>query len=163
MILFAYASNMKVDEFVKSVPSAKKITNAKLTGYSFAFNKTADDGSSKANIIASLEADAAVWGVLIDINDDEKDNFFNPDEVTNELELIPVNCMDQTGEIYKAEAFTAKPHAINDFTLPYDWYQAKLIKLAKEQGLPDEYVTSLSLLPSKTDPDEKRRTRKMAK
>ena len=76
MILFAYASNMNVDEFAKTVPSAKKIAKAKLPGYSLVFNKTSEDGSSKVNIIASVESDACVWGVLIEYQDNEKGNFF---------------------------------------------------------------------------------------
>lgn len=163
MILFAYASNMNVDEFAKTVPSAKKIAIAKLPGYSFAFNKTSGDGSSKANILVSATPDAHVWGVLIEYQDNEKDNFFNPTGWSSDFELHNVNCIDENGEMYQAETFVALPHAINDFTLPYDWYQAKIIKLAKTQGLPDEYVTSLSQMPHKIDPDETRRARKMGK
>ena len=163
MILFAYASNMNVDEFAKTVPSAKKIAKAKLPGYSLVFNKTSEDGSSKVNIIASVEPDACVWGVLIEYQDNEKGNFFNPTGWSSDFELIPVNCVDEKGEVHKAEAFTAKPHAVNDFLLPYDWYQAKILKLIREQGFPKEYVTSISLMPHKVDPDERRRARKMGK
>lgn len=163
MILFAYASNMDVDEFSKTVPSAKKLAVAKLPGYSFAFNKTAGDGSSKANIVVSTEPDAHVWGVLIEYNDHEKGNFFNPTGWSSDFELPTVNCIDINGEMYQAEAFVALPHAINDFTLPYDWYQAKIIKLARKEGLPEDYITAISLMPHKVDPDEKRRARKMGK
>lgn len=163
MILFAYASNINVNEFVKTVPSAKKIAQAKLGGYGFVFNKIAEDGSAKANIIPSTETGACVWGVLIAYEENEKGNFFNPTGWSSDFELIPVNCVDATGELYKAEAFTAKPHAITNFILPYDWYQAKIIKLLREQAFPEEYITSISLMPHKIDPDEKRRTRKMGK
>lgn len=163
MILFAYASNMNVNEFAETVPSAKKIAKARLTGYSFIFNKTADDGSSKANIIASTETDACVWGVLIEYNGSEKENFFNPTGWSSDFELTPVNCVAENGELYKAEAFTAKPHAVNDFILPYDWYQAKIIKLLREQAFPEEYILTISLMPHKVDPDEKRRARRMGK
>jgi len=161
MILFAYASNMNVDEFTKTVPSAKKIGVAKLPGYTFLFNKTADDGSSKANIVISAEPDACVWGVLIEYQDNEKQNFFNPTGWSADFELTAVNCLDKTGELYQAEAFVAKPHALNDFLLPFDWYQAKILKSASGQGFPEEYITGISLMPHKIDPDEKRRARRI--
>jgi len=163
MILFAYAGNMNVDEFSKAVPSAKKIGIAKLPGYSFVFNTTARDESSKANVIRSFTHDAAVWGLLIEINDDERFNFFNPDPLTNDLKLEPVNCVAQDGSVYHAEAFTAKPHATNTHLLPYDWYHARIIKLSKEAGLPETYISQLLLMPFKIDTDEERRARRMKK
>ena len=98
---------------LKPSPSAKKIGVAKLPAYSFIFNTTASDESSKANVVKSFEPDAAVWGVLIGVDDNERFNFFNPDPATNDLKLEPVNCIARDGSIYHAEVFTAKPHAIN--------------------------------------------------
>ena len=66
MILFAYASNMNVKDFVTQVPSARKIGNGCLKEYEFVFNKTDSDLSAKANIVASQNIGAAVWGVLIE-------------------------------------------------------------------------------------------------
>lgn len=163
MILFAYAGNMNVDEFSKVVPSAKKIAIAKLPGYSFVFNTTASDESSKANVIKSFEHNAVVWGVLIQINDDERFNFFNPDPLTNDLKLEHVNCIAQDGNIHHAEMFTAKPHAVNTHLLPYDWYHARIIKLTREAELPETYISQLLLMPFKIDPDKERRARRIKK
>lgn len=160
MLLFAYASNMNVDDFRQKVPSAKKITNAKLSGYQFSFNLNAEDGSSKASLTPSDHPDAGAWGVLILLDDKELDNFLFQEDW---FELTEVTCADKSGEIYKAKAFVTLPHAINDFTLPYDWYQAKIVKIATEQGLPKEYISYLSQLPHKIDPDEERRAKKLAK
>lgn len=156
MILFAYAGNMEVEKFVKNVPSAKKLGNGKLPGYNFTFNLTALDDSSKANIVPSFEPDAKVWGVLIAISDDEKNNFFNPDPNTNDLTLEPVNVLDESDNIYPAFVFTAKPHAVNTHLLPYDWYQQKIIKIATDAGLPESYINQIALMQAKNDPDEQR-------
>lgn len=160
MILFAYASNMNVDEFAKTVPSAKKIINAKLAGYTFGFTLTANDGSSKASLTPSIEPGAETWGILIEFDDRAKDNFFFQDDW---FKLETVNCIGEDGEIYKAEAFVTLPHAVSDFLLPYDWYQAKIVKYARDQGLPEIYISHLAQMPHKVDPDEKRRERKMRK
>jgi hypothetical protein len=160
MLLFAYASNMNVDEFAKTVPSAKKITNAKLPGYKFGFCLAADDGSTKASLRPSTDLDAVAWGVLIEFNDDERGNFFFQEDW---FEFAFVNCIDESGEMYKAEAFVTQAHALNDSLLPYDWYQAKIVKIARDQGLPETYISILSQMPHKVDPDEARRIRKMKK
>ena len=160
MLLFAYASNMNVDEFAKTVPSAKKIANAKLPGYKFGFCLNADDGSTKASLRPSTDLNAETWGVLIALDDAEKKNFFFEDDW---FELQTVNCIDDNGEMHKACAFVTQPHAINNFLLPYDWYQARIVKTARNQHLPETYIAQLMQMPHKIDPDEKRRERQMGK
>ena len=161
MILFAYAANMNVDEFAKTVPSAKKISIGKLPGYNFVFNKTADDQSSKANIAKSDDANAVIWGVLITLDDNERGSFFNADAWSSDFKLETVTCFDINEQTYQAEVFIAQPHAVNNYLLPYDWYHKRIINLAKNAGLPDDYVTRLSLLPFKNDPDKARRQKRL--
>jgi hypothetical protein len=161
MILFAYAGNMDVAEFSKNVPSAKKIGIAKLPGYSFVFNKTADDESSKANVMKSFDADALVWGVLIELNDEQRSNFYAPDAWSSDLKLEQVICFDEQENIYHAEVFGAQPHAINTHLLPYDWYHQKIVKLAQREGLPESYIEQLKLMACKVDTDEIRRQRRL--
>jgi hypothetical protein len=160
MLLFAYAGNMDVRKFSEAVPSAKRMGIARLPGFSFTFNKTADDESSKANIIPSDDAGDAVWGVLIEFNEREKSKFYNPVTWSMDLKLETINCIADNGEIYQAEAFFAQPHAVNNHILPYDWYHKKIVQLAEDAGLPTEYINKISLMPCKIDPDEKRRARR---
>ena len=162
-LLFAYASNMNVEEFVKTVPSAKKVSIARLPGYTFTFSLTAKDQSSKANITSSAAPDAEVWGVLIRFDEHELGNFFNASTWSSDFNLIDVNCLDPQGDLHKAKAFSAKPHAVNDFLLPYDWYLAKIVKLARASGLPENYIAGIERVDTKPDPDEKRRARKAGK
>ena len=163
MILFAYAGNMNVEEFAKTVPSAKKIGVAKLPGYTFVFNNAGEDDSSKANVERSFDTAAVVWGLLIELEDDERGNFFNPQGWSKNLKLEPVLCFDNNNNTYHAEVFTAQPHAISAHLLPYDWYHQKIVKLARQLELPELYITELSLMPWKTDPDEERRQRRLKK
>ena len=163
MILFAYAGNMNINEFSKTVPSAKKIGVARLHGYNFAFNKTADDQSSKANIKPSTDPDDIVWGLLIQLDDNEKANFYNPDTWSSDLKLEPVKCIDLDEEIHHAETFVAQPHAVNTHLLPYDWYHKKIIRLAKFAQLPVQYINKLFLMSFKTDPDLNRRQSRLNK
>jgi hypothetical protein len=156
MLVFAFAGNMNVGELSKKVPSAKKIGPASLPGYDFVFNRTDGDQSSKANIIQSTDPDAMVWGVLIAIDDREKSIFYDLDPLSSGLKPEMVTCMDANDEIYQAEALVAQPHAVNTHLLPYDWYLEEIIQLAKNAGLPKEYITKISLMNFKVEPEGKK-------
>ncbi|MES2374993.1 MAG: gamma-glutamylcyclotransferase family protein [Bacteroidota bacterium] len=160
MILFAYAGNMNLEKFAKTVPSAKKIGIGKLPGYAFAFNSTGEDESAKANVMKSYEPDAIVWGTLIELDDEERGNFHDPLWNTT-LKLETVLCFDLDDNIYHAEVFVTQPHAISVHLLPYDWYHAKILKLAKDADLPAHYISQIAIMPYKVDPDEVRRQRRL--
>lgn len=149
MVLFAFAGNMDVEAFAKRFPSASKIGIGKLPGYNFIFNKTDDDQSSKANIIQSADPKDAVWGILIAVDDSERSKLHNTD-----FKLEHVNCFDEFGHIHPAEACVAQPHAVNTHLLPFDWYIENIIHLAKNAGLPEQYIEKLKLVPYKADPDK---------
>lgn len=159
MILFAYASNMNVDEIATSITSAKKIAIGYLPGYSFIFNRKAADLSAKANIIACEELDAKVWGVLIEVSEEDKQRFFVGHD---DIGLIPVTCYDANGKAYEAEVFITPPHAITNYELPYDWHKEKILTYARHQNLPEEYLHQIELMEAKPDPDQKRRQRRLA-
>ncbi|ASU35571.1 gamma-glutamylcyclotransferase family protein [Mucilaginibacter xinganensis] len=161
MVLFAFAAYMDVNEFAKTVPSAKKIGVARLPGYNFVFNKTADDQSSKANIAPSADPLAVVWGLLIELNDNERSNFYNGGAWQIDFKLEHVSCLDEDDKIHMAEAFVAQPHALNTHLLPFDWYHARLVQLATNAGLPKEYVKQMAQMPFKIDPDDERRQKKL--
>jgi hypothetical protein len=153
MILLAFADYMDFEGFKKKVPSAKKIGIARLPGYTFIFDRTDEDQSSKANIIQTINPNDVVWGVLIELDDAEKINFFNAG-TSSDFMLETVTCMDQNDKVYTAEAFVALPHAVNTHLLPYSWYIQKIVDLAKKANLPEGYVNKLAMVPSKSDPDE---------
>ena len=160
MILFAYAGNMNVEKFKKTVPSAHNIGIAKLPGYNFVFNSTGEDESAKANVVKSFEQDALVWGLLIELDDNERANFHDP-TWSSALKLEPALCFDMDDNIYHAEVLVTQPHAISTHLLPYDWYHAKILKLAKNADLPAVYISQIALMPYKVDPDEIRRQRRL--
>ena len=58
-------------------------------------------------------------GVLIELDDHEKANFYNPDTWSSGLKMELVTCFDEDEEIYQAEVFVAQPHAVNIHLLPY--------------------------------------------
>ncbi|MBW4890942.1 gamma-glutamylcyclotransferase [Mucilaginibacter sp. HMF5004] len=159
MILFAYASNMNMEEFRENIPLAQKLCNAYIPGYEFCFNKSGDDLSAKANIQPSTNAAAKVWGVLISIPEEQEEHFHENEE----LDLVQMKCMCSDGEMKEAAVLISKPHAINNYLLPYDWYKQKIVVFAKMGKLPEEYIKQLERMEAKIDPDTKRRERRLEK
>jgi hypothetical protein len=159
MVLFAYASNMNLEEFKEHIPSAHKLCNAYIPGYEFCFNKNGADLSAKANIQPSANPAAKAWGILI-VFDDEHARFFHENE---ELEFILTKCFCPDGKITEAHAFISKPHAVNNYLLPYDWYKYKIVELTKLQQLPEDYIKQLEGMEAKKDPNAKRAKRRMEK
>ncbi|WP_139113077.1 gamma-glutamylcyclotransferase family protein [Mucilaginibacter sp. PPCGB 2223] len=162
MILFAYASNMNVTDFTRSLPSARKLGNAYLPGHAFVFNKTAKDRSSKANVMPVDNPDVPVWGVLLEFNDEDA-RIFDKGDWHKHMELKPMQCVDVQGNLVTAHVFISLPHAVNEYLLPYDWYKEKLVTLAAMQNLPANYIAALKLMPAKPDPNVKRAERRMKK
>ena len=73
MLIFAYGSNMNINRLTQRVPSATKVSNVFLTGYKLMCNKVSrNDGSAKANIEKSDIATDIVWGILFEIDNNEK-------------------------------------------------------------------------------------------
>lgn len=73
MLIFAYGSNMNLNRLTQRVPSAVKFCNVFLPGYKLVCNKVSKkDGSAKANIIKTDNLAELVWGVLFNINSNEK-------------------------------------------------------------------------------------------
>ncbi|WP_448700120.1 gamma-glutamylcyclotransferase family protein [Mucilaginibacter sp. AW1-3] len=162
MILFAYASNMNVKDFKRSLPSAQKLGNAHLPGYAFAFNKTGKDRSSKANVVLADNPDVPVWGVLLEFSDQDA-RMFDKGDWHKHMELKPMQCVDEKGDFVTAHVFISLPHAVNEYLLPYEWYKEKLVTLAVMEKLPGNYVAALKLMPAKPDPNTKRAERRMKK
>jgi hypothetical protein len=162
MIQFAYASNMNVKGFSAHLPSVKKIGNAYLPGYELAFNLTADDLSAKANVIGVDNPEVAVWGILLEFNDNDAELLDSGGWPEN-LEPKQLPCIDEAGNLYTARVFVTKPHAVNDSLLPYDWYVEKIVTLAEINNLPEAYIAKLKLTDAKPDPDVKRKERRLKK
>jgi hypothetical protein len=158
MILFAYASNMHFEDFVTHVKSGKNLSVGYLPGYSFIFNRTAADLSAKANIMVCDEPNAKVWGILIEVSDEDKARFFHS---TDDITLVPVTCYGINEQPYDAETLITTPHATNNYLLPYDWYVELITTFARWRQLPDDYINSLVGMESKPDTNEKRRQRKL--
>ena len=161
MLIFAYGSNMLLPKLKLNVPSARKVTNAYLQEYRFAFNKTSRrDGSAKGNIMPTGNSEDAVWGVLFEIQDRDKHALDREEGLGYGYNEMIVSTTTLDNKIVHALAYIADSSAIEDNLLPFDWYRDMVITGAARNELPERYINKLKQFPCKADNDEIRRRRK---
>lgn len=159
MKIFAYGSNMNIGRLRKRVPSAIKVCNASLVGYSFAFNKKSKDGSLKGNIVQTNNADDKVWGVVFEIDEKEKEKLDDAEGLGKGYNETMIEALDTDGQLIKAQVYIADSSAIDDSLHPYDWYKLYVVSGAKENKLPEGYISKLESSQAIKDLDKERRKR----
>lgn len=162
MLIFAYGSNMNINRLRERVPSASKLTIAYLKGYNLFCNKISNDGSAKANITNSDNESDKVWGVLFVIDDNEKTNLDKVEGLGkgyNEMQLTFHDLKDQE---YQAQVYVADENYINNELKPYDWYYEYILSGARQNQLPEDYITAIQALKFEVDADEVRRNKHFA-
>lgn len=141
---FGYGSNMSSRRLKQRCSTATFLEICKIEGYKLVFNKKSQDESLKANIRYTGHAYDIVWGVIFEIEDNQKpalDRAEGKGFGYNES-LIVVS--DKQGNQHECSAFIAsETQYLEDNLLPYDWYMEHCITGAKEHGLPEEYVSIL--------------------
>ncbi|HNU47179.1 MAG TPA: gamma-glutamylcyclotransferase [Bacteroidia bacterium] len=157
MKIFAYGSNMNINRLKKRVPSATRVCNASLDGYSFAFNKKSNDGSVKGNIEQTNNTNDKVWGVVFAIDEKEKDTLDEAEGLGKGYYETVIEVLGKDGQLIKAQVYIADSDAIDNSLHPYDWYKEYVVSGAKENELPEDYRGKLENFQAKEDLDKKRR------
>lgn len=160
ILSFGYGSNMLLRKVQVNVPSAIKLSNAFLPGFRFAFNKKSKDGSGKGNLIETKNPDDKVWGIVIQIADDEKKALDKEEGLGkgyNEKNIIVTPDREQPIEVL---AYIADPTHVQDDLWPYDWYRDMVVLGAIENNISQRYISFLKQFPFTIDPDQRRRMEK---
>ena len=157
MKIFAYGSNMYSRRIVNRVKSAKFIAKGFVKQHKIAFHKISKDGSGKADCYFTGNNQDKIWGVVFEIDNNEKPILDKYEGLGNgyDEKTVSVACGDKT---YKAKAYTADSRYKDNNRKPYDWYLEYLIKGAEEFCLPLSYIENvLKKTETIIDPDIKRR------
>jgi len=156
MKIFAYGSNMNLNRLKNRVPSAVKISNGFIEGFSLKCSKASKDGSGKATVLNTGNKVNLVWGVLFEIDEKEKPQLDKAEALNYGYDerIIEVN---GGKEIHLAQIYFANDKSINEELKPYNWYKAFITEGAKENGLPNDYINKLESLNSEQDKNYERR------
>jgi cation transport regulator ChaC len=158
-ITFAYGSNMLTARIQERCPSAQPLGIAELPGFDLRWHKKSKDGSGKCDIVKAGEPDASLFGVLYQINRDEKRALDRAEGLGNGYAETEME-VHHGPDVVTARAYIATD---TDPTLkPYTWYRALVIAGAKEHALPADYIARLEAVPAVQDPEKEHHDKNMA-
>lgn len=137
----------------KRVPSAEPIGVASLEGYTLCFHKKSHDGSSKCNLVEF--ASKTTYGVLFQMKKNELPYLDRAEGLGFgyiRKELV-VSCKESP---IQAFLYLAQPEYIESKLLPYDWYVDFVLSGARQNQLPQSYISILEDTLFVADPDKER-------
>lgn len=159
MRYFAYGSNLLFSRLHARCPSIHRLGIARLAGHALSFTKPGGDQSGKCGIAAAGPGDY-VLGVLYAMS--VKDRLVL-DEIEGvghgyESKDIVVSAGHAPGQdAPPIHCFTYYP-TLTAFDLsPFDWYKEFVVRGARENGFPDDYLQRLLAVSEREDPDQSRR------
>ena len=111
-------------------------------------SKGSKDGSGKATISYTGNLNDIVWGIIYDINEDEKYRLDKAEALGygyNE-DMLDVN-IDE--DLVKCQTYIASDNYLDDSLLPHKWYKDYIVNGAKQFKLPKKYIKTLEKLETK--------------
>lgn len=160
MIYFSYGSNMSARRLGLRISEVEKIGIATLCGHDLRFHKVSKkDGTGKCDIFKTNDPNHFVMGVLYEINPSEKSKLdkyeglgygYDEKRINLEIDGKPIS------------AFTYYATNIDPSLIPLNWYKEHVIRGARENGLPEEYVLKILAVESIEDQDVERRAQELA-
>ncbi len=152
---------MSIKRLSDRVPSAKFVTVATLSEHKLKFHKISKkDGSAKCDASETGNTKDKIIGVVFDISESEKPDLDRKEGLNygyNE-KMVEVDSIE--GE--KMIATTYYATNIDSSLKPYHWYKEHVLRGAKENNLPKQYIETISKIKSVKDPDSKRHEQEMA-
>jgi hypothetical protein len=136
------------------VPSATPIGIGQVEGYALRWDKRSwRDGSGKCDAEFTGKRSDVVWGVVFELDPEEKLALDQAEGLGNGYMEKVVNILTEAGPT-TAVTYLATD---KDASLrPYHWYKALVIAGAREHGLPSSYRSRLELVITVSDPDPAR-------
>jgi gamma-glutamylcyclotransferase len=151
---FAYGSNMLTARLRERVPSATAIGIGQLVGHALRWDKRSwRDGSGKCDAEATSRKDDVVWGVLFELDPEDKPALDKAEGVGAGYLEETVNVLTEAGPVTAVTYYATDKDAS---LRPYRWYKELVIAGAREHGLPASYRSRLELVVTVSDPNSAR-------
>ncbi len=153
MILnFSYGSNLLLQRMRERVPSAEVLGRARLDGYALRWHKRGTDGSGKCDIV-EVGADSCVHGVVYRMARADKPLLDQVEGLGQGYTEREVD-VEFDGRLQRVWTYTAID--IQADLPPWCWYHALVLAGARQQQLPDSYISAIAAVPALPDPDRQR-------
>lgn len=155
LLYFAYGSNMLWQRLQTRCPSATFITTGRADGYRLQFAKTSVDGSGKATVMLADGATVAkVYGCLFEIRKDEFETLDQiegyPDHYDRDNNFAVLTPGSRAPSVTRT--YIARSDKIDPAKKPYHWYHALVVAGARQNQLPEDYISGLEKVETMRDP-----------
>lgn len=160
MIYFAYGSNMSLPRLAARITGITRLGIGVLPGHDLRFHKPGSrDGSGKCDIFATGEPAHAVLGVVYRLDPGQKPVLDQYEGLGNGYEVKRVD-IHVDGKIMRGFAYAAthKEPGLK----PFHWYKEHVLRGARENSLPLEYIQKVEAVESVADADAGRHQRELA-
>ena len=157
-LYFAYGSNLLSARLKARTPSARLAGRAILPRFKLRWHKIGADDTGKCDVVFTDRPGDSVHGVAWLIHRAELKHLDRVEELGTGYYACKVPI--QLGRKRRlARTYRAIP--TDSGIKPLDWYKRFVVLGAREHGLPEAYVASLSRTPAIRDPDQQRRMRNL--
>ena len=151
MLYFSYGSNMSSRRLLERAPSAIFFSIATLKEHRLRFHKKSRDGSGKCDAEYTANPDDCVMGVVFMMSASDKKELDRKECLGFGYKEKTVTVMLENGDRIEAATYCAVE---TDATLnPYNWYKEHVLRGAKENNLPHDYISIIEKVESLPDPD----------
>lgn len=146
---------MSLARIKQRVPSAVSLGCHLLYRYDLRYHKSGKDGSAKFDAFFTDSTDDLIYGVLFEINPEEKYHLDRAEGLGMGYDEKSVNVLTLQGD--EVATFTYVATHINVSLQPFSWYVKHVLEGAYEAFLPEEYCRKkLAAVQAVDDPDRGR-------
>jgi hypothetical protein len=160
MLYFSYGSNMSSRRLLERAPSATFLSIATLKEHRLRFHKKSRDGSGKCDAEYTANPDDCVMGVIFMMSASDKKELDRKECLGFGYEEKTVTVMLENGNRIETSTYFAVE---TDATLnPWSWYKKHVLRGARENNLPHDYISIIEKIESSPDPDMDRHEQELA-
>ena len=145
---------------MERAPSATFLSIATLQEHRLQFHKISRDGSGKCDAEYTANQNDCVMAVLFEMSASDKKELDRKECLGFGYEEKTVTVMLKNGDRIEASTYCAVE---TDVTLnPWSWYKEHVLRGARENNLPDDYISIIEKINSLPDPDMDRHEQELA-
>ncbi|VUD40452.1 hypothetical protein TDB9533_00239 [Thalassocella blandensis] len=160
MKYFAYGSNMSIRRLKYRTPGVELLGVFTLKQYDLRFHQHGSDGSGKCDAFFTGSDDDVVWGMVYEINREEKAYLDTIEGVGSAYEILDVQVENEAGE--QLDVFMYVASAINPAIKPYSWYKIHVLTGALEGTFPQPYLEKINAVDVLVDDNKSRELQELA-
>lgn len=145
---------------LERTPSATFLSIATIQEHRLRFHKKSKDGSGKCDAVHTANQDDCVMGAVFAMSAADKEELDRKECHGFGYKEKTVTVTLENGDRVEASTYCAVE---TDAGLnPYSWYKEHVLRGARENNLPHEYISKIEEIESMPDPDMDRHARELA-